>query len=139
MKTDAWAILLRTYNLVYSEISKDLKENDLPSLEWYDILWLLERSPDHKLRFIEIGYKTDLAKYNISRITEKLKNEGLIKIESSEEDKRGLYAVLTPKGEALRKKMWIVYKKSIEKKFTDKLTANDTEKIIEILGKLKTN
>lgn len=135
-KTDSWATLLVTYNRVLKAIEKELKENDLPNLEWYDILWVLERSTDGKLRFNELGEKTDLAKYNVSRLAEKLRKEGLIKIESSIEDKRGLFAVITPKGLKCRISIWQVYELAILKNFGNKLSNEDHLQLKKILTRI---
>lgn len=135
-KTDSWAILLITYNRVVKAIEKELKEHDLPNLEWYDVLWTLERSIDGKLRFNELGEKIDLAKYNISRLTEKLSREGLIKIESSKEDKRGLFAVITAKGLKTRKTIWQIYESAILKNIGNKLTHDEHHQLMELLLKI---
>jgi DNA-binding MarR family transcriptional regulator len=88
------------------------------------------------LRFIELGEKIDLPKYNVSRLAEKLSKEGLIKIESSPEDKRGLYAVLTAKGLKMRQKMWTVYEKAILENIGDKLSMDEHQKLIALIEKL---
>lgn len=135
-KTDSWAILLITYNRVIKTIEKELKDNELPNLEWYDVLWALERSADGKLRFNELGEKIDLAKYNVSRLAEKLSKEGLIKIESSLEDKRGLFAVITAKGSKTRINIWQVYESAILKNFGNKLSNEEHLQLKKILLKI---
>ncbi|MEA9355964.1 helix-turn-helix domain-containing protein [Bacteriovorax sp. PP10] len=135
-KTDSWAILLITYNRVIKAIEKELKDHNFPNLEWYDVLWALERSADGKLRFNELGEKIDLAKYNVSRLAEKLSKEGLIRIESSLEDKRGLFAVITAKGLKTRMNIWQVYESAILKNFGSKLTNEEHLQLKKILLKI---
>jgi DNA-binding MarR family transcriptional regulator len=136
LKTDSWATLLVIYNRVIKAIDKELKDNGLPNLEWYDVLWALERSKDGKLRFNELGEKIDLAKYNISRLVEKLSKEGLVRVESSLEDKRGLFAIITAKGLKTRKNIWYIYESAILKNFGNKLTNEEHLMIKKILIKI---
>jgi DNA-binding MarR family transcriptional regulator len=135
-KTDSWATLLITYNRTIKAIEKDLKDNELPNLEWYDILWALERSDDGKLRFKELGGKINLAKYNVSRLANKLSDEGLIKIESSPDDKRGLFAVITAKGLKTRMNIWHVYESAILKYFGNRLSIEEHLHLKKILLKV---
>jgi hypothetical protein len=44
-ETSAWTGLVRTQQFLINRVEKELRENGLPPLSWYDVLWELERAP----------------------------------------------------------------------------------------------
>ncbi len=114
-----------------------MKKAGTPSIEVYDVLWTLEQSPECGLRFKELGEKVYIARFNVTRLCDKLEAEGLIRKHKCDQDKRGVYAILTPEGKALRKKMWGVYKKLIDENFSSKLTEEEHMALIKIMTKVK--
>jgi DNA-binding MarR family transcriptional regulator len=129
-----WALLLRTYNKTIRSIKKDLKDKDHWPIEWYDILWAIERGEDQQLRMQEIGEKVDLEKYNVSRIVDKLVEEKLVTKINCDDDKRGAYAAITEKGLKVRSKMWETYRDSIQDHFGKKFTPDQGQQLFKILS-----
>ena len=133
---ESWACLLKTYNQVLKKITTELKNKKLPSLEWYDVLWCLEREGNGKLRLSDLAEKVDLEKYSVTRIVDKLVDEELIHKLPCEDDKRGSYAVLTEKGKKMRLKVWTTYKELILEYFGSHLTLEESLTLIKILQKI---
>lgn len=50
---------------------------------------------------------------------------GLLRRELAESDRRGFYAVLTPEGEAMLRRMWPVYAKTLGETFVGAVTAEE--------------
>jgi DNA-binding MarR family transcriptional regulator len=101
-----------------------LKAADLPPLEWYDVLWALEQAPGLRLRMGALAERLLLTRFNITRLVDRLEQEGLVQRQQSKEDRRGADAVLTAKGRALRAKMWTTYRAAIEDHFNRHLDAD---------------
>ncbi len=137
IKPDAWATLFKTFHRLNNMIEDEMKKAGTPSIEVYDVLWTLEQSPECGLRFKELGEKVYIARFNVTRLCDKLEAEGLIRKHKCDQDKRGVYAILTPEGKALRKKMWGVYKKLIDENFSSKLTEEEHMALIKIMTKVK--
>ena len=114
-----------------------MKKAGHPSIEVYDVLWTLEQSPDFALRFKELGEKVYIARFNVTRLCDKLEAEGLIQKHKCDKDKRGVYAILTPEGQKLRKKMWATYKSLIDEKFSSKLSTDEHKALIELMKKVR--
>ncbi len=131
-----WAILFKTFNRLNQTMEEELKHLGLPGLEVYDVLWTLEQAEDHTLRLNELGDKVFIAKFNITRICDKLEEQGLVEKMKCPEDKRGVHAKLTSAGAELRQKTWDVYGKLIEERFSLKLSCEDHQNLIRILEKL---
>jgi DNA-binding MarR family transcriptional regulator len=132
----AWARLLKGQKVLVERVQSDLAEADLPPLEWYDVLYELKTAPEKRLRFYELGDKILLSRSNLTRLVDRLEDKRLLRRENCSEDRRGLYAVITEAGEALLRKMWPVYQRSIQTHFADKLSARETEMLESVLGKL---
>ncbi len=116
----------------------ELKTKKLPSLEVYDVLWTLEQSPTNSMRFYELSERVYLARFNITRICDRLVKEGFIEKMICPEDKRGIYAKITKRGLSLRKKMWSIYGKNIETHFSLKLNQQEHKSFIKLLAKIST-
>lgn len=135
---DAWATFLITANRVHQGMEAAMKEAGLPSLEIYDVLWTLEQSPKYGLRFSDLGERVLLSRSNVTRLAERLEEQGLIERHRCPEDRRGVYAVLTNAGRKTRQEMWKVYGKLIEERFSDLLSTKDHSDLIRILSKVYT-
>jgi DNA-binding MarR family transcriptional regulator len=118
----AWSLFLTAHARLLAEIEQRLAAAGLPSLQWYDALWALERAPDQRLRMSDFERHMVISRSNITRLIDRLETEGLVARERSEEDRRGAFAVLTPAGQALRKRMWKVYAAAIDALFDSPLT-----------------
>lgn len=136
-KLDAWATLFTTFHRLNNLIEDEMKKAGHPSIEVYDVLWTLEQSPECGLRFKELGEKVYIARFNVTRLCDKLEAEGLIQKHKCDKDKRGVYAILTSEGKKLRKSMWQTYKKLIDENFSTKLTAEEHKSLIQIMMKVK--
>jgi len=77
-----------------------------------------------------------LSKYNVSRLLDRLEKQSLIRREPCKVDTRGVFAVITPKGKELRKKMWPVYYKSIKEKFLSKFDEKELKQMIKFNNQL---
>ena len=134
--TDAWIMLHRANRKLLEEVGSALKRNDLPPLDWYDILLELRRAGDEGLRQFAIGQKVLLAKHNLSRLIDRLEKQGLVQRETSSEDGRGNIVKITDAGRALLKRVWPVYGQSIQREFGDKLSEAESKALTRLLGKI---
>lgn len=133
---DAWATFLKSYNRLHQGMEEKMKSLGHPSLEIYDVLWTLEQSTDQSLRFVDLGKKVFLSRYNVSRLVERLEKLKLIETHSCPVDKRGVFAKLTAQGKKLRREMWKNYSQIIADDFSLKLTKSDHAELIKILKKV---
>ncbi len=131
-ETRAWVGLVHAQQILVEKVERDLKQQGLPPLGWYDVLWELERTPGGMLRLNDLGKRVLLSKYNVTRLVQRLDEAGLVKKECCTQDGRGIVACITPKGKKLRKKMWPVYQEALRKHFL----ANYNKTELDLLTKL---
>ena len=117
-------------------IETDLKAAELPPLVWYDVLLELVREPEGRLRHRDLHQRMLLAKYNLSRLLDRMQAEELIERQPVDDDGRGEFVLLTTKGRDLQKRMWPVYRRAIGRRFSGRLGGDDVEDLLRILQKL---
>ena len=132
----AWARLLRAQSVLLERVETELKEAGLPPLTWYDVLIEVHRMPRHEIRQYEIGEKTLLSKYNISRLVDRLEAEGYVRRGACPEDRRGSLVVLTNAGENLLRRMWPVYGAAITRHFASRLTNDEIRQLTALMDKI---
>ena len=130
----AWISLIRVQQVLLTKVERSLKAANLPPLSWYDVLLELSHDSDAGLRQYEIGDRVLLNKHNLSRLIDRLEQEGLLKRQICETDGRGNVIKITKKGMQLKSEMWRVYAKAIQELMGEPLTVSQTRSLVEIMG-----
>lgn len=133
----AWTKLVRAEQSVLARVEEDIKKAGFPPLEWYDVLYELDRAPDGVLPQAAVQSRILLAQYNLCRLVDRLEREDLVERRPSPEDGRSNLLVITPKGRELRERMWPVYASSIEQHLGAHLSCDEARRLAELLGKLE--
>ena len=133
---EAWANLVRTERSLLDKVEEDLKRARLPPLDWYHVLYEIDRSPKGMMRQTGVQDRTQLAQYNVCRLVDRLEREGLVERRQCELDGRNNVLLITAKGRALRRSMWPVYAAAIEAHFGAHLSEADAEQLARLLAKL---
>jgi DNA-binding MarR family transcriptional regulator len=129
----AWVAIVRASNGIISAVAAEAKAADLPPLEWYDVLWELERSGKPGLRPFELENGLLLAQYNLSRLIDRMASAGHVERRACPSDGRGQIIVLTEKGRALRKKIWPTYLAAIQKHIGSYLSEDEARALCGLL------
>jgi DNA-binding MarR family transcriptional regulator len=133
---EAWASLVRTERTLLDKVEEDLKRARLPPLDWYHVLYEIDRSPKGMMRQTGVQDRTQLAQYNVCRLVDRLQREGLVERHQCRIDGRNNVLVITAKGRALRRAMWPVYATAIEEHFGAHLSQAEAEQLARLLTKL---
>ena len=135
----AWARLLRAAETALDGVQQDLKRAGLPPLAWYDVLLELGRESRRGkgLRQRDLQAEMLLTSYNLSRLTDRMEAEGLVRREPCVEDGRGALVVVTDKGRALKRRMWPIYAKAIAARFSERFAEAELAALAELLRKLR--
>jgi DNA-binding MarR family transcriptional regulator len=132
----AWIQLHRTQRQLLSTVETALKSQDLPALDWYDVLLELHKAKGDGLRQFEIGEKILLNKHNLSRLIDRLEKNLLVERHQCSEDGRGNRIKITSEGSCMVKAMWPVYSQAIQQNFAAKLTEEEAQTLSELLAKV---
>jgi DNA-binding MarR family transcriptional regulator len=132
----AWTRLIRAQQAVLGAVERDLKAAGFPPLAHYDVLLELTRAPNGRLRPFEIERQTLLAQYNLSRLLDRLEQEGLIARAPCDDDARGHWVAISEAGRTLQAGMWKTYAKAIQRHVGDKLDDRSARKLGDLLERL---
>ena len=130
----AWIALGRISQSVQLHVAIALKDAKLPDLQWYTVLWELERA-GQPTRPKDLAVPLFILPYQLSRLVDRMEMEELVSRIDCEEDKRGHLLELTVKGLALRKAMWAVYAPAMQQAM-GRITDPEALKLAELLYKL---
>jgi len=136
-ETEAWVSLVLSAEKLLDKVDSELKKKGLPPYAWYDVLLELDKCKDGKLRFVELGNRVLLPRYNVTRTVKRREKAGLAKRIPSKEDGRGYYAQITRKGRSIRKKMWPVYYNVLKNYLFTSLSSKELEDFLSHMRKIR--
>lgn len=131
----AWRTFLAAHARAVGEIENALRDEGLPPLTWYDVLWPLYQAPDHRLRMKELADEVVLSRTGLVRLVDRIEKAGLLRREPVPGDGRGAYAVITEEGIAMLRRMWPVYARGIRREFLDAV-GDDREPLVKALERV---
>lgn len=103
----------------------------------FDVLIRLARTPGHRLRMSELADQASLSPSGLTRAADRLADEGLMTRQVCPEDRRGAFAVLTPKGEELMNRAVPDHIAHIDEVLTGVLTPEEEQVLTELLRRLR--
>lgn len=136
-EASTWIGLVQAQQSLIDKVEEELKKEGFPSLSWYDVLWELERTEGGILRLNDLGKKVLLDKYNVTRLAQRLEEEGLVERGQCPDDGRGRTASITQKGKKLRKKMWPVYEKVVRENFLCKFNKKELKEFKNFIERIQ--
>lgn len=130
-----WVALVRAGTTVVAAVQADMKAAGFPSLEWYDVLWDIERSPGGMRRPYELEDALLVAQYNLSRLIARMEKAGYVAKLRCPEDGRGLVLAITDAGRDLRKRMWATCFDSLKRHIGAKLSEAEARALAGLLSR----
>lgn len=107
------------------------------SLQWFDLLIRLARSPDRRLRMAELAAQTVLTPSGLTRAVDRLEEVGLIERTACPSDRRGAFAVLTEEGLRRVRTAVPIHLVHLEEHLTGVLSEAEQSQLKELLRKIR--
>ena len=133
----AWRLFLESYRRVLDTLDDELRSERGLSLAWFDVLVQLFNAPDHRLRMNQLASRILLSKSGLTRLVDRMEAAGLVERASSPTDRRGSFAVLTPRGEGVFRDAFPVHLDGIHKHFACHLTAAEARTLAKVFEKIR--
>lgn len=130
----AWVAIQRFGPALLERVEADLKAEGYPALEWYDVLWAIER--EGPLRQRDLADHMLIARYSISRLIDRMEADGYVERRECPEDGRGQIVHATARGAKLRKTMWVTYNKAMRAALSP-LAEKEALQLAALLAKLR--
>ena len=132
----AWRTYIIASRQLLAALDADLKEHDL-TLPDYEILALLSDAPDRQMRMSELAKIALLSRSRLSHRMKVMEKAGWLKREPCPVDKRGYFAVMTPKGWKAIVAAAPDHVESVRSRFVDHLTKADQQAIAQIFERIE--
>jgi len=133
---EAWRQYLESYRRVIDALDDELRAQRGLSLVFYDVLVQLYRAPERRLRMNLLAGSVLLSKSGLTRLIDRMEAEGLVERCSCPGDRRGSYAVLTPRGEQVFTDAAPVHLEGIERHFTSHLSSREAKALVSAFEKI---
>jgi DNA-binding MarR family transcriptional regulator len=134
--TDLFASLSAAYSTVTRELSASLVANHGLTINDYSCLLLLSRASEEGMRRIDLANELRLSPSGITRLLDRLEDQGLVGKGACKEDARVSYAILTDTGLAKLKEAAPGHVEDIERQLADLLDEDEMRTLTELLGRI---
>jgi DNA-binding MarR family transcriptional regulator len=132
----AWRLFLTLHRRLVDAIDRDLQQAGRLSLSSYDVLIELQEAHNHRLRMAELANRVVLSRSGLTRLVDRLENEGYLARDQVSGDRRGAYAVITEQGIRALREAWPTYALGIQQYFAEALTTEEVETLAALLEKV---
>jgi DNA-binding MarR family transcriptional regulator len=133
----AFGLLHEAHRAIMGAVSTDLARfTEVPTPE-FEVLIRLSRSPGQRLRLTELARQVRLSTSGLSRLVDRVEADGLVRREACASDRRGAFAVLTDKGEAVLAEALPPHLESLQRHVVAPLGPDDLATLEGLLRRLR--
>jgi DNA-binding MarR family transcriptional regulator len=131
----AWRQYIIASRRLLEALDFDLEGHEL-SMADYEVLAQLSDAPDRKMRMSELADVAMLSRSRLSHRIKVMEKAGWVKREACPVDKRGYFAVMTPKGWKAIVAAAPDHVDSVRARFLDHVNKEDQKVLSEIFGRV---
>ena len=125
----AWRGMLRIHTALIRALDAELDAAHGLPLTSYDVLIYLQNAPQKRLRMAELADSVLLSRSGVTRLVDRLEREGLLVRDACDDDGRGLYAVLTRKGEEVLERARPTHLAGVRERFLSHFSEDELEQM----------
>jgi DNA-binding MarR family transcriptional regulator len=134
--TDAFANLATAYAVLTRELSASLVAQHGLTINDYGCLLRLSRAGDQGMRRIDLANELQLSPSGITRLLDRLEDQGLVGKGECKEDARVSYAILTEQGLNKLREAAPGHVEDIDRHLADVLDEEEMRILTELLGRI---
>ena len=130
--TTLWTALSRLHGALAREMED---ETGLP-FEWYRVLLMLAQTEDGALRPSELADSLPITRSGVTRLIDRLEDDGIVERRSCATDGRGRLVALTPRGEDVFRRAGRKHLSDIDLHLGSRLSADEMVELRRLATKL---
>jgi len=134
--TDAFGNLIGAHAVLVRELSASLVARHGLTVNDYGTLLLLSRAGEEGMRRIDLANELNLSPSGITRLLDRLEDQGLVGKGECKSDARVSYAILTDAGLGKLREASPGHIEDIEQRMSAVLSADEMKTLAELLGRL---
>ena len=120
-----WLAFLHAFQKISRRLAGDMRRVNRLSIGWYDVLVNLYHSPGERLRMQELAERVLMSSSGLTRLLDRMIEEGLVRRELCATDRRVIFAVLADAGRERLKEILPQHQQRIHDYFLQHLTAEE--------------
>jgi len=132
----AWRRYIVASRRLLEALDTDLAGHEL-SIPDYEILAQLSDAPGRRMRMSELADVAMLSRSRLSHRMKVMEKSGWVRREACPVDKRGFFAVMTPKGWKAIEAAAPDHVESVRRRFVDLLSKDDQQVLAEIFSRVE--
>jgi DNA-binding MarR family transcriptional regulator len=132
----AWMALVEAHAAAVESVEADLvRDTGLP-LSWHEVLVRLSASDEGSMRMQELAHAVLLSKSGLTRLADRMEAAGLIERTACDSDRRGTWAVVTPKGREALASATPSFLAAVDRHFAGHLSDREIDSVASSLRKV---
>ncbi|HSC92610.1 MAG TPA: MarR family transcriptional regulator [Gaiellaceae bacterium] len=136
VELEAWTRFLRAHAALTRELNAELLQGHGLTLSDYEVLLVLARADDRRLRRVDLAERVLLSPSGITRLLEGLERSAFVEKAACDTDRRVVYAALTDAGLAKLREAARTHVAGVHRLYLDRFSADERETLAELLGRL---
>ena len=126
-RLDAWRAFLFAHAQVRRQLERELQAEQAMGLAEYEVLLLLARADDRRLRMSELAERLVLSRSGVTRLIDRLQTAEMVERGSCDTDRRGSWAILTDAGYNRLRDASPTHLRGVGEHFLDRIPADELE------------
>jgi DNA-binding MarR family transcriptional regulator len=131
----AWRAFLRAHAVLTEVLDRELQDEVGLPLAWYDVLLNLSEAGG-QLRMRDVADRVMLSRSGLTRLVDRMANEGLVDRKPDPDDRRGTLACLTAAGSMALRRAAPVHLRGIQRHFGRHVSAQDATVLTNVMERL---
>jgi len=132
----AWAALTAAHTRVTDRLSSELTRSFGLSINDFEVLLRLDRTPPPGLRLGELNSAVRLTQPSLSRAVTRLESRGWLRRADAPEDGRGVLVSISPDGRDVLGRAAVVHAQAIRELLLDRLTPGEQDLLARALTRV---
>jgi MarR family 2-MHQ and catechol resistance regulon transcriptional repressor len=132
-----FGLLLEAYSQLTRQLDSDLQDSDGISLQTFEVLLRISRSPMGHITMSELAEGVSLTTGGVTRLADRLEKDGLVERRSCPTDRRVVHLGLTAQGTDTLAVALGHHLESLEQRVASRISAADTEVLERVLDELR--
>lgn len=136
MQSQAWRSFVAAHAVTTQFLDQQLRAHRQVSLEVLNVLTALSEAPGGQIRMSDLANIIMFSRSGLTRMIDRLEEEGLVSRVPCPDDRRGWFAAVTEKGKAALKDAKTIYEPALSKVWTSALTEQEATILSQSLSKI---
>jgi DNA-binding MarR family transcriptional regulator len=135
-RLETWRTFLVAHAQVRRQLERELQAEQSLGLGEYEVLLLLTRADERRLRMSDLADRLGLSRSGVTRLIDRLQAEALVERASCATDRRGSWAMLTDAGHDRLRRASPTHLRGVGEHFLNRIPATELQALQRTLDRV---